>query len=269
MAEGWNVVAMVRHPSPEEVRAKRAIEFRLGGDISPEQLAGADALVHCAYDFAPRDEKSIQAINVVGSEKLFRAAHEAGVKKRVFISSMSAFAGCQSLYGQAKLEIERVVLPLGALVLRPGLIYGDEPRGIFGKLVQRVANSRIVPLFGDGSQIQYLSHQEDLGRVIYEYADGRMGWFDQPMTAAHERGWTFREILEELGKAQGKQLRFVKLPWWLVWLGIKSLELLRLPLEFRSDSLIGLIYSNPRPSFGLTRRAALGFRPFEAGNLKL
>src|SRR5581483_5425732 len=130
--EGWNVVELIRNPDAEIARAGRAIPFHLGKDISPEQLRGADVLVHCAYDFSLRRWDQIHAINVLGAEKLFEAARLAGIGKRVFISSMSAFEGCQSLYGKAKLELEQKLSGCDVFLVRPGLIYGDQPRGITG-----------------------------------------------------------------------------------------------------------------------------------------
>lgn len=110
LQEGWNVVELIRNPDAEAIRSGKGISFRLGEDISLQQLRGADALVHCAYDFSLRDWDKIHSINVLGTEKLFSAARLAGVGKRVLISSMSAFEGCQSLYGKAKLETEQKTL---------------------------------------------------------------------------------------------------------------------------------------------------------------
>ena len=77
------------------------------------------ALVHCAYDFKPLRWDEIRAVNVEGARKLFPAARAAGVEKIICISSISAYDGCRSLYGKAKLEIEKIALDNGALVIRP------------------------------------------------------------------------------------------------------------------------------------------------------
>src|SRR5580704_5778707 len=115
-ANGWEILELVRQPKP----GTRAVKFQLGGEVSPAALAGVTALVHCAYDFKPVRRDDIRAVNVAGTEKLFQAAHTAGVEKLICISSISAYDGCRSLYGQAKLEIEKIALGQGALVIRPG-----------------------------------------------------------------------------------------------------------------------------------------------------
>jgi len=267
LEKGWKVIEFIRNPDAESVRAGRAIPFRLGDELAAQSLAGANTLVHCAHDFSLRDWNTIHAVNVRGAEKLFATARQAGVEKQAFISSMSAFEGCRSLYGRAKLEVEKMLSDSGGLLLRPGLIYGDHPEGIFGKLVKQAKNSSVLPLFGDGSQLLYLSHQTDLARVIYDYANEQIPAVSGPISAAHEKGWAFRSILE--GLAQGQKLRFINVPWRPVWLFIKCAELAHLPFDFRSDSLVSLMHQNPNPSFELTRRLGLQFRPFEPDKLNL
>src|SRR5579863_10552666 len=114
MAQGWEIFELSRRPRP----GSRAFQFQLGDDVSPELLSGVTALVHCAYDFAPLAWDEISAVNIEGSRKILQAARAANVPKIIFIYSVSAFEGCHSLYGKAKLEIEKTALAKGALVIR-------------------------------------------------------------------------------------------------------------------------------------------------------
>ena len=98
---GWRIIEWTRQPAP----GSNGVPFQLGQTIDPHSLTGVGALVHCAYDFAPSRWKEIETINITGSERLFQAARAAGVAKIVCISSLSAFAGCRSLYGKAKLRV--------------------------------------------------------------------------------------------------------------------------------------------------------------------
>jgi nucleoside-diphosphate-sugar epimerase len=251
---GWDILELTRQPKPNS----RAVKFQLGEEIFPKDMAGVDALVHCAYDFKPLRWEEIRAVNVEGSRKLFQTAHAAKIPKIIFISSISAFDGCRSLYGKAKLETEKIALQNGALVLRPGLVFGSGPGGMFGKLSAQIKNSVVVPMIGDGSQIQFLVKDQDLANFVFCGAEGKFASMPVPVTVAHEQPWTFREILEKIARQQGRSVRFVPIPWWLVWMGIKGAEFCRIPMNFRSDSLISLIYQNPDPSFvGLK---SLGFR---------
>jgi nucleoside-diphosphate-sugar epimerase len=235
----------------------------LGKEIDPAALKGAAALVHCAYDFKCLKWDEIVATNVAGSEKLFRAARQAQVERIVQISSISAFPGCRSLYGKAKLETENLALACGATVIRPGLIYGEPPGAMFGRLVRQVERSRVLPLVGGGSQIQHLVHEEDLSQFVCRCAGGEVAAPAEPITVAHEQAWTFRQILEAIARAKGRRISFVPLPWQALWLVLKCAEACGVPLEFRSDSLLSLRYQNPRPSFEPQRALGVKCRSFD------
>jgi nucleoside-diphosphate-sugar epimerase len=264
-ARGWEILELTRQPKP----GTRGIKFQLGADISPSSLAGVDALVHCAYDFAPLRRDEIRAVNIEGARKLFQVARAAGVKKIVAISSISAYDGCLSLHGQAKLEIEKFALDSGALVIRPGLVYGSGPGGMFGKLAAQVRKSSVIPMIGDGSQIQFLVHNEDLSTFIERYAGGEIKIAPGILTAANEQPWAFKQLLLEIARALDKKPKFIPLPWRFVWTGLKTAELCGLKLNFRSDSLVSLMYQNSRPDFSANPKVGLNCRSFEIQKLKL
>jgi nucleoside-diphosphate-sugar epimerase len=132
--------------------------------------------------------------------------------------------GCQSLYGKAKLEIEKLALDCGALVIRPGLVYGSVPGGMFGKLVGQVRKSSLIPMIGNGLQIQFLVHNEDLSAFIERCASGEIAITPRILTAANEQPWPFKQLLLEIARALDKKPKFIPLPWRLVWTGLKTTE---------------------------------------------
>jgi nucleoside-diphosphate-sugar epimerase len=259
VSRGWEIFELTRRPRP----GSRSFQFQLGDDLSPELLSGVTAFVHCAYDFTPVQWDDIAAVNVEGSRKILQAARAASVPRIVFISSISAFDGCRSLYGKAKLEIEKIALDVGALVVRPGLVYGGVAGGMFGKLAEKMKKSTIVPLVGNGSQIQFLVHNEDLCAFIDKFASGNLETPPRVVTAAHEHPWPFKELIREIAGAQGKKPAFIPVPWRAVWLALKSAELCGLRLNFRSDSLVSLMYQNPAPDFSQNANLGLTCRPFK------
>src|SRR5271170_2876708 len=167
-ARGWEILELTRRPKSNP----RAIKFQLGEEISPLEFENVSALVHCAYDFKPLRWNEICAVNIEGSRKILEAARAAKIPKIIFISSISAFDGCRSLYGKAKLEIEKIALDCGALVIRPGLVYGNDSGGMFGKLSAQIRKSSMIPMIGDGSQIQFLVHNGDLSAFAEKFCSG-------------------------------------------------------------------------------------------------
>jgi nucleoside-diphosphate-sugar epimerase len=264
-ARGWKILELTRQPKT----GTHDVKFQLGEEISPSSLAGVNALVHCAYDFKPLRWGEIRAVNVDGTHKLFQAARTTGVGKMICISSISAYDGCRSLYGQAKLEIEKIALDNGALVIRPGLVYGSGPGGMFGKLTAQIRKSSVIPMIGDGSQIQFLVHNEDLSAFTERCASGEIKISPGILTAANEQPWAFRQLLLDIARALDKKPKFIPLPWRLVWAALKSAEMCGLKLNFRSDSLISLMHQNPNPDFSTNAGIGLTCRPFQIEKLQL
>lgn len=220
-----------------------------------------DALVHCAYDFSPVAWPDIERINVAGSARLIEAARAAGVRT-IVISTISAFPGCRSLYGRAKLAIEEAAAAANATTIRPCLVWGDKPGGMFGALRERARNSGVIPLIGPGEFVQYLVHEDDLCATVERCVRGEIRE-TVPITAGAERPWTFRKLIARMAADVGNKPFFVPVPWRATWAGLKVAESLGLRLGFRSDSVISLVYQNPQPDFSVARRLGLRFRDFD------
>lgn len=234
----------------------------LGAPVDPSTFQDVDALVHCAYDVSATDWSEIHRLNVEGSLALFRAARAAGVRTVVLISSMSAFEGCRSMYGRAKLAVEHAARELGVQSVRPGLVYGDRSGGMVGSLGQLLRLPLVTPLVGTGSQVLYLAHEADLGDLVGRIATGEYTPGAGAIIAAHERPYTFREILSVLARRAGRRTRFVPVPWRLEWLALRTAELAGLRIRLRSDSLVSLVNQDPHPPF--TPALPVRFRDFES-----
>jgi nucleoside-diphosphate-sugar epimerase len=256
---GWKVRELVRKPAGIRSEASEEAAFVLGEEVQAGALEGVEALVHCAYDFAPRTWEEIERVNVRGTARLLEAARTARVQRLVLISTMSAFEGARSLYGRAKLAMEQLASAEGALIVRPGLVYGERAGGMYGSLVAQVTKSAVIPLIGGGDQVLYLVHERDLSELVRRFCSGEISAPGQPVTAAHEQPWTFRQILEEIAAQAGRKPRFVPVPWRAVWAVLKLAELCGLKLSFRSDSLVSLVNQNATPDFRIGRE--MGFRP--------
>jgi nucleoside-diphosphate-sugar epimerase len=266
-ARGWSVAELSRRSSGERARGRVHVPYHLEGAPDPAVFRqhGVRALIHCAYDFGPARGADIHRVNVEGSIRLLRAAREGGVERIVFLSSISAFDGCRSLYGRAKLAIERAAFETGASVVRSGLVHGGRSSGgMFGSLQRIASRSSIVPLIGTGAYLQYLAHEEDLCAVLFRLATRDMEGATRPIVAAASRGWPMRDLLQALRPEGSAPLRFVSIPWQAIWVGLKTAETCRIPVPFRSDSVISLVYQDPAPDFSIARRLGFTFRDFAA-----
>ena len=259
LAQGWEVLSLGRRALPGTTH----VPWDLTGDPGTIPWSSIDALVHCAHHFQCRDWKEMRRMNVEGSERLLQTASSHGIRDGVFISSVSAFEGCQSLYGRAKLLVEMTALQLGFSVVRPGLVHGNKPGGMMAALERAASAGPLLPMLGDGSYPQYLVHDEDLSRLIFLLCQKiPASQRSRPLTAASAEAVPLADIVRMLAARKGRAVRFVPVPWRLVLAGLKLAEALHVPVPFRSDSLIGIIRQNPAPDFSQPEGLRVSFRPF-------
>src|ERR687895_1745607 len=169
-------------------------------DISSSELVplfrGADAVVHLAWLIQPaRDQATLRATNVQGSENVFRAVAEADVPALVYASSVGAYSPGpkdrrvdeswptegidSSFYARHKAEVERLLDSherehpgMRVVRLRPGLIFkreaASEIRGLFaGPLLPGpLLRPALVPLVPDVPRLRFQAvHSRDVGEA--------------------------------------------------------------------------------------------------------
>jgi len=250
-SHGWEVAELGR---------RSARKFELGG-ATPVDWTGIDALVHCAWDFRLTRWEDILRVNVQGSIRVMEEARNAGVKRGVFISSLSCFERCRSLYGKGKLVVEQEAARLGFAIVRPGLVYGDSPGGMMGALEKAVTSSPVVPLIGDGSSPQYPVHEEDLAALVLALCQMQQPPAG-PISAAGGEAIPFRALLARIAARHGRKPLYLPIPWRLILAGLRTMEWAGLQPPFRSDSLTGFIFQNPNPDFEVAH-GITPFRPFQ------
>jgi nucleoside-diphosphate-sugar epimerase len=219
-------------------------------DIAEElKVRGVTVLVHAAWDFGHRKAADNWKSNVDGSRSLIEAAIVAGVQRIVLVSTISAFSGARSEYGRSKLAVERMVLEAGGTVIRPGLVWGDRPGGMFGSLREQVKKGGVVPVIGDGRFAQYLVHEDDLANVVLRAAQGEFA--GRILTVANPRPWLLRDLVLRMAEEAGKTVKLIGVPWRVIYSVLRTAEFLGLKLSFRSDSVISLVYQDPAPQIAL------------------
>jgi len=145
-----SIVGLARRRPRLAVPRVEWVQADVGGDDLAPAFRGADAVVHLAWAIQPsRDARELWRINVVGSERVFRAAAEAGVATLVAASSVGAYSRGPkdrrvderwpvdgiptSFYSRHKAEEERLLDRLEGehpdmrvVRLRPGLTFKRE-----------------------------------------------------------------------------------------------------------------------------------------------
>jgi len=137
-----------------------------GVDTVFHTAAVIEALTHARRSVA----RTIEAINVGGTQNVIRAARQSGVRRLVHTGSIVAsfcmnaaggdesapYSSSRDLYTSTKIAGERAVLDangadgLLTCVIRPGGIYGPGERLTYGRLVRALKMGVPLVVFGDG-----------------------------------------------------------------------------------------------------------------------
>lgn len=171
-------------------------------------VAGTDAVIHVAGLTNTPDPAQFEAANVTGTANVLAAMTGAGVRRLVFVSSLSARMPELSAYGASKARAESLVEASGLewTTVRPPAVYG--PRDIDMLDLFRSAKWGVVPLPPGGATS--IIHADDLAELLvaltvnaaptrkqtYEPDDGREG------------GWSHKELAQAIGQAVGKRAVF-------------------------------------------------------------
>ncbi|CAN5340314.1 hypothetical protein BH09ACT7_BH09ACT7_06200 [soil metagenome] len=263
---GYRVIALQRC-APQGGRPEDYIRFSLEDGLEQALPDDVVAVIHCACDLRERSRTEIERINLLGTQHLL---DEIGPVPVVLISSMSAYRGTTQIYGQMKLACENLVAQHGGTSLRLGLVHGAaDARGMIGAL-RRVAASPVVPMPSPDS-FQYTVHVDDMVRCVIATVENPP---PQPILGvANPRRVPFSEIIRGLRTINtSAPLRSVPISGVALYRLLRAAEVMGPPINFRADSLLGLIYPAPEVLYvehwardGIILRDFVnGFAPIEA-----
>ncbi len=228
-ANAWRVVGTVRGgdtPAHFDAVHRCSLGETLDALLAAERI---DAVVHAA-NYAGRDEYDV---NFRGTLRWLEETRAASAPLQIFLSSLSAAASRPTEYGRAKRDLEEHFLAAGGVVVRLGLVAGYG--GIFGRMIDSVRRSAVLPLLDGGrSQVLVVSPRflfEFITDCIRRDADQRRGrvWHIHQPTPH-----TMRDLLYGIRRHCGASCRFVTVPSALVlWplVVAERIPLLRLPVS--------------------------------------
>ena len=154
---GIRVISAGRRPLAQTVPHLR---FTLEGGFE-DPVPAVDVLIHLAGTTADVVDEEVEWR---GGASVLRAATEMGATV-LFVSSQAAAESAPTAYGRAKWRVEQSVLAAGGWVVRPGLVYGYPPGGLFARLDGFARRHRFVPALLPRPRVQPV-HVDDLVEAI-------------------------------------------------------------------------------------------------------
>ncbi len=255
---GWNIRALTR----KDQAAARGVTWIKGSLDNKAALFdlcdGADAVLHIAGVVNAPNKAGFEAGNVAGTANMIAAAKEAGVRRFLHVSSISARRPDLSQYGASKLRGEQLVTTslLDWTVVRPPGVYGPGDTELLDmfKLAQR--GFAVLPPRGQASWI----HVDDLARLLtallppHEDATARIFEADDGVAG----GWSHSEFARAIGWAMGKRITALHAPKALLMAAALSDRIIRRSkAKLTPDRASYLAHKDWRIEAGLTPPAAL------------
>lgn len=253
--KGWRVIALVRQPAAHKPGPSLSYAvYDISKPLDKTVLQDIDYIVHTAYIKQDRQHADALEVNVAGAKRLIEASDTKRLKKRVFISSMSAHKSATSVYALQKLAIEKLFSPKRDVSLRPGLVIGNG--GIVKNMAQFMKTKHMVPLVGGGQQPLQIIAVKDLAKAVEQALTLPVrGTF----TVATSQVYTYRQFYEALSKRIHTKVLFVPIPLSLLLAVMWLVNFLHLPVSFTGDNVRGL--QNLRASDNRKDLEELGLEP--------
>jgi NADH dehydrogenase len=225
---GSVAVGAARRPRPLP-HFETVVRGELGQSLDLD-LARVDAVIHCACDLDDLD------VNTPGTVTWAEQAQAAGVRRQLFIGSLSGIPGALSAYGRHKHETAAWFVERGQPVLSLGLVLGLG--GIFGRMIALMARSPVLPLIGGGRHRTSVVDQPTVVGAVCDLVGGDAA--ARVYTVHEPERYTMRELLVEARHALGLSTWFVAVPMPIARAGVGVLGVLGLSIGIRRENLDGL-----------------------------
>jgi nucleoside-diphosphate-sugar epimerase len=254
---GNRVVLMQRRP-PESLHERAShLPFDLRNPLLLEHLE-VDALIHCAFMPSTPKDADAEEVNIAATLLLRDYCRQRGIRF-LFLSTMSAHAQAESVYGRHKFRLEQMLEAPNETVLRLGLVIGSEG-GLFRRITYAVNRSPVVPLVDGGHQPVQTVAVEDVCIIAAKCIDENIsGHF----LIGAEKAITLRELYQSVARHKGRRLRFISLPYFLFDVVLSVLALLPLNLPISKENLLGLKHLRSFDTAPDLARLAVSLRPLE------
>jgi uncharacterized protein YbjT (DUF2867 family) len=164
-------------------------------------LNGIDAVINSVGIIGESGSQRFTPLHTLAPAALFRASHQAGVRRVLQISALGADETAFSAYHLSKRAADDVLrsLDLDWFVLRPSLIYGRG--GKSADLFMRLAALPLIPVIGDGQQELQPIHISDVVATVLQCLTSKNT--RQTLDIVGNETITFTEWMQWMRQAQG------------------------------------------------------------------
>ena len=177
---------------------------------------GVDCVFHLAAILLSNDADAFEKINAGGTRNVVSACQDAGVRRLLYVSSISVTYPVLTPYGASKLAGEAAVKDSGLewTIVRPTLVIGDGGGVEFRMYADFVCRFPVYPLPGGGTACKKPVRSVDLVKGIAAAGLTRDA-VGKTYALAGPEVMTMAEMARRVLRQAGLRHWMVPLPWWL------------------------------------------------------
>lgn len=242
--EGHEITVLVKKQSENSKREeclnileKLKVKICYGDILNKESIIDAvqdiDAVFHLAAIARPMaiPREMYFDVNVTGTKNLLEACKNIGLKKIIYMSSISVVGPTRDgnpvneqnprlpvdVYGESKLAAEEIVFEyinvheMPIIILRPSMVYG--PRDFELLKLFKMVNTGLFPIKGSNGYMEFLYVENLVDACILALMKGRVGEIYHINDGVSYR---MHEVISSIAKAEKVKLLPVKLPNWSI-----------------------------------------------------
>jgi uncharacterized protein YbjT (DUF2867 family) len=211
-------------------------------DKLADSLKGAKVLYNTYWVRFNADDFR-HSVAVENTLALFRAAKEAGVERviHVSITNPSEDSPLEYFAGKARLEKALIESGLSYAILRPTVLFGKEDI-LVNNIAWVLRHLPVFGVFGDGSYKIQPIYVDDIAKLAVEQGASRE---NRIIDAIGPETFTYRELVETIGKLIGKPRKVVGVPpgfgylvGWFVGKCVGDLTITREEIKGLMDNLL-------------------------------
>jgi uncharacterized protein YbjT (DUF2867 family) len=252
LAEGKTVRTLTNSPNRPNPFGPR-IDVRPLSFGNPEALTeslrGADVLYN-TYWVRFNHPGFTHAEAVTNTRRLFDAAKRAGVRRVVHVSitNPSEDSPLEYFRGKAELECSLIESRQSYAILRPAVLFGGEDI-LINNIAWAIRRFPVFAVFGSGNYELQPIHVDDFAAIAVE--QGRSS-HDTIVDAIGPETFSYRGLVEHLGRIIGKPRPIVSVPPWLGYWGARimgwALRDVLLTREEIAGLMANLLVTNSPPA---------------------
>jgi nucleoside-diphosphate-sugar epimerase len=233
LKNGYRVRCLYRPASDRSVLPQPEIEWAVG-DLSDARalsaaMQGTDALVNIA------------SLGFGHADSILRAAHDAGIRRAIFVSTTAIFTQLDAKSKAVRLAAEHAIATSGLAysILRPTMIYGGPRDRNMWRLIRFMRYSPVVPVFGDGNSLQQPVYVGDVAQAIVSCL-GNVQTIGKCYNIAGKSPLTYNQVIDAVASLMNKHVWKIHIPSAPVIVFLKFFERLRVPFPIRAEQVLRL-----------------------------